>query len=374
LGRELVSSAKRIVIKVGTRVVTEKENKLSNDTIGALVGQVSEAAKEKDEIIIVSSGAIALGLSRMGMEYRPQEIDLLQAAAALGQSRLMHAYEEEFAKSSHEIAQILLTYEDIQNRRRYLNIRNTIFALWSNGAIPIVNENDTVSFSEIRFGDNDILAAYLSSMIDADLLLILTDTDGVFEENPMHSEKARIIEEIHAITDELMGKAFGSGSSFSSGGMESKLRAAEIATKSGVAVVIASGIKMELRRILKGENIGTYFVPSERKIRGRKKWIAFNPKIEGSVIIDRGGEQAIVTGNRSLLPVGVKQVIGRFGIGSNISIQNEDEKELARGLSNFSSDEIEKIKGLNTKKIPQVLGTDLYFDEIVHRDNMVILV
>jgi len=374
LGRELVSSAKRIVIKVGTKVVTERENKISGDTIGALVGQVSKAAKEKGEIIMVSSGAIALGLSRMGMERRPQEIDLLQAAAALGQSRLMHAYEEEFAKSRYETAQILLTYEDIQNRRRYLNIRNTIFALWSKSAIPIVNENDTVSFSEIRFGDNDILAAYLSSMIDADLLLILTDTDGVFEENPLHSKKARVIEEIHTITDELMGKAFGRGSRFSSGGMESKLRAAEIATKSGVGVVIANGIKIELGRILKGENIGTYFVPSDRKIRGKKKWIAFNPKIEGSVIIDRGGEQAIVSGNRSLLPVGVKEVIGNFGIGSNISIQNEEAKELARGLTNFSSAEIEQIKGLNTKKIPQILGTDLYFDEIVHRDNMVILV
>ncbi len=374
MGRELVSSAKRIVIKVGTRVVTEKENKISKDTIGALVGQVSEATREKDEIIIVSSGAIALGLSRMGLERRPQEIDLLQAAAALGQSRLMHAYEEEFSKGRYEIAQILLTYEDIQNRRRYLNIRNTIFALWSKGAIPIVNENDTVSFSEIRFGDNDILAAYLSSMIDADLLLILTDTDGVFEENPKHSKNARLIEEIHAITDELRRKAFGRGSRFSSGGMESKLRAAEIATKSGVGVVIANGKKIELQRILRGENIGTYFVPSERRIRGRKKWIAFNPKIEGSVIIDSGGEQAIVSGNRSLLPVGVKEVIGNFGIGSNISIQNEDAKELARGLSNFSSDEIELIKGLNTKKIPQVLGTDSYFDEIVHRDNMVILI
>ena len=373
MGRDLVAESRRIVVKVGTRVLTERDNRLSETTIRSLVMQVSHAVSDR-EIIIVSSGAIALGLSRMGLERRPQEIDLLQAAAAMGQSRLMHAYEAEFAKSSLETAQILLTYEDIQNRRRYLNIRNTIFALWANGAVPIVNENDTVSFSEIRFGDNDILAAHLSNMIDADLLLVLTDMEGVYEQDPKRNAGARVLEEITEISDHVRGVVFGKDSKFSSGGMASKIRAAEIATKGGVGVIIANGRTFNLERLLAGHSVGTYFVPAERKLRGRKKWIAFGPRTEGTIIIDRGGEGAIVAGKKSLLPAGVKEVSGTFQIGSNVSIQNEDHREIARGLTNFSSKEIDLIKGLQSSRIPEVLGTDSFFDEIVHRDNMVILI
>jgi glutamate 5-kinase len=373
MGRELVSASRRIVIKVGTRVLTERDNRLSDTVVHSLVRQVSHSLLDR-EIIIVTSGAIALGLSRMGIEKRPQEIDLLQAAAAMGQSRLMHAYENAFASSGRETAQILLTYEDIQNRRRYLNIRNTIFALWSRGVVPIVNENDTVSFTEIRFGDNDILSAHLSNMMDADLLLILTDTEGVYDKDPTRNDGARVLEEIAAISDHIRGVAFGKGSTFSSGGMISKIRAAEIATKSGVGVIIANGRNVDLEGILSGAPWGTYFLPGERRLKGRKKWIAFNPKTEGAVIIDRGGERAIVSGKKSLLPAGVREVVGTFRIGSNVSIQNEDGEEIARGLTNFSSAEIDLIKGLNTGRIPDVLGTESFFDEIVHRDNMVILV
>jgi glutamate 5-kinase len=373
MGRALVTSSRRVVIKVGTRVLTENDNRLAYSVLESLVQQVSRIVDGR-ELIIVSSGAIALGLSRMGSVRRPRQIDQLQAAAAMGQSRLMHVYEAEFARSRIETAQVLLTYEDIQNRRRYLNIRNTIFALWAHAVVPIVNENDTVSFSEIRFGDNDILAAHLANMIDADLLLILTDMDGVYGQDPKVHRGARVIEEVAAVSDDIMDVVYAKESPHSSGGMSSKLRAAEIATRSGVGVVIANGRSLDLNELFSGSPLGTFFVPAEKKLRGRKKWIAFNPRTEGTIIIDRGGEQAIVKNKKSLLPAGVMRVEGTFNLGSNVSIQTEDRVEIARGLSNFASQEIELIKGLNTRRIPEVLGMDSYFDEVVHRDNMVILV
>ena len=210
---------------------------------------------------IVSSGAIALGLNRMGITTRPRELSLLQAAAAMGQSRLMHAYEHEFAAVGRETAQILLTSEDVRSRARYLNIRNTIFTLWGFGVVPIVNENDTVSFAEIRFGDNDIISAHLAIMLDADLLVILTDTDGVFDRNPQVHPDARILRTVQKVTQTVLAGAEGKGSSFSSGGMESKIRAADIATRSGVGVVIARGDGLDLRATLRGEEVGTWFVP-----------------------------------------------------------------------------------------------------------------
>jgi len=373
LSRELIKSAERIVIKIGTKVLTRNDNTLSQSVIESIVKQVSEYIDSKRKFIIVSSGAIALGLSRMGLTKRPKEINLLQAAASLGQSSLMHAYEVEFKKSDYETAQILLTSEEIQDRRRYVNIRNTIFSLWSHRAIPVVNENDTVAYDEIRFGDNDLLAAHLAVMIDADLLIILTDTDGVYDRNP-NLKDAIILGEIPMITADIKKAAQGKGSIFSSGGMESKLKAAEIATNHGVGVIITNGEKISFTDVLEGEEIGTYCVPLKKKIRGKKKWIALNPKVDGKIYIDRGGEHAIVVEKRSLLPVGVKAIDGDFEIGGNVSILNENNIEIARGLTNFSSRELHLIKGLNTKKIEKLLGTDTYFDEVVHRDNMVILV
>jgi glutamate 5-kinase len=236
----------------------------------------------------------------------------------------------------------------------------------------VVNENDTVSFEEITFGDNDILAAHLANMIDADLLILLTDTDGLFSSDPRQDENAEIVSTVEKISDEIIGSARGKGSSFSSGGMESKLRAARSATQSGVGVVIGNGRTPVLLRIAKGEEIGTYFVPAEKRIRGRKKWIAFYPKAEGQLVIDAGGERAICQSRKSLLPAGIMDVIGSFSRGDNVSILNEKRQEIARGLVNFSSSDLQKIKGLKTNKIPQVLGTNTIFDEAVHRDNMVV--
>jgi glutamate 5-kinase len=370
--RDSVRNSKRIVIKVGTRVATEGNNAFSTGVVGALVRQVA-GLSEGRSFIIVSSGAIALGLNRMGITERPTQISALQAAAAMGQSRLMHAYEQEFSAVRRETAQILLTYEDIRSRGRYLNIRNTIFALWSFGVVPIVNENDTVSFTEIRFGDNDIISAHLANMLDADLLVILTDTDGVYDSNPRENPGARILRTVEKLTDEILAGTRGKGSEFSTGGMGSKVRAADIATRSGVGVVIARGEGLDLGRILAGEEVGTWFVPAERRMRGRKKWMAFNPQPEGIIVVDAGAEKALRQQGRSLLPAGVREARGDFRMGSVVSIQAEDGREIARGLSNFSREELGKIRGLNSKKIPQVLATDVFFEEVVHRDNLVIL-
>jgi glutamate 5-kinase len=321
----------------------------------------------------VSSGAIALGLKRMGVKERPRELNMLQAAAAIGQSRLMHAWEHEFAAVKRETAQILLTSEDIRNRARYLNIRNTIFTLWSFGTVPIVNENDTVSFDEIRFGDNDIISAHIAAMLDADLLVILTDTDGVYDRNPKLHEDARPLRTVEKITAEVLAGAEGKGSSFSSGGMESKIRAADIATRSGVGVIIARGDGCDLAGILSGEEIGTWFVPAALRMRGRKKWMAFNPRTEGAIIVDKGAERAILRQGRSLLPAGVREVRGVFPMGSVVSVLDEAGGEVARGLSNFSSEELERIRGMNSKKVPAVLGVEHSFDEVIHRDNLVLV-
>jgi glutamate 5-kinase len=285
----------------------------------------------------------------------------------------MHAWEHQFAAVQRETAQILLTSEDIRDRTRYLNIRNTIFTLWSFGAVPIVNENDTVSFDEIRFGDNDLLSAHIAAMLDADLLVILTDTDGVYDRNPRLHPDAKILRTVERITPALLAGAEGKGSSFSSGGMESKIRAADIAVRSGVGVVVARGEGIDLPGILAGREIGTWFVPARLRMRGRKKWMAFNPRIDGSIVVDRGAERAIREQGRSLLPAGVKEVRGVFPMGSVVSVVGEDGLEVARGLSNFSSEELERIRGLNSRKVPEVLGAETCFEEVVHRDNLVIV-
>ncbi len=371
--RQPLRNARRIVIKLGTRVLTEKDNVLSDTVICNVVSQTVSLLAQRKEVVIVSSAAIALGLSRMGLKKRPKEINLLQAAASLGQSRLMHAYEKAFAAAGCETAQMLLTIDDIKQRDRYLNIRNTILTLWEYGAVPVVNENDSVSFEEITFGDNDVLAAHLANMIDADLLVLMTDIDGLYDRNPKTSGEATIIRTQKGIGEDLIRSARGKGSIFSSGGMDSKLRAARVATQSGIGVIIANGRTANIQDILAGKEIGTYFVPVGQRIKGRKKWIAFNPNIEGRVVIDAGGESAIVVDRKSLLPAGVVEVAGTFPMGSNVSILNESKREIARGLINFSSEDLDRIKGLRTEKIPQVLGTGHYFEEVVHRDNMVII-
>ena len=373
MSRETLARARRLVVKLGTRVLTRQDNSLSVEFLARIVGQLAASWREGRELIVVTSGAIALGLPRMGLSARPREINLLQAAAALGQSRLMRAYESAFEAHGIQTAQILVTLDDIQNRKRYLNIRNTVLALWNHGAVPVVNENDTVSYAEIvRFGDNDVLGAHLANMMDADLYVLLTDTEGLYTANPRTDPKARIIDEVPAINSQTLEAAHGKGSEVSSGGMEAKLRAARIATLSGIGTVIAGGGSVDLSALLRGETVGTYFVPRTQRIRGKRKWIAFNPRVAGKIVVDAGGEEAIREHRKSLLPAGVLRVVGEFAVGSNVAVVNEAGEEVARGLTNFSSAELEKIKGLHTSRIGQVLGSDTYFEEVVHRDNMVV--
>lgn len=292
--RDCIRKAARIVIKVGTRVATEGDNSFSAGVMGSLIRQIAALEDRKKSFLVVSSGAIALGLNRMKLSTRPTDMSLLQAAAAVGQSRLMHAYEQIFEEVGRETAQILLSYEDIRSRPRYLSLRNTIFTLWSFGVIPIVNENDSVSFAEIRFGDNDIISAHIANMLDADLLVLLTDTDGVMDKNPHEHEDARPVRTVERITDSVLASAQGKGSAFSSGGMLSKIRAAEVATKSGTGVIIAKGDGLDLSGLLEGKETGTWFVPAPRKMTGKKKWMAFTPQTEGTVVVDAGAEKAIV--------------------------------------------------------------------------------
>ena len=373
MSRANLSSSRRVVIKLGTRVLTDAENALDIGVLNRMAEQAGSLLARGVQVVVVTSAAIAVGLERMGRSERPREITLLQAAASLGQSRLMQAYEDAFAAVSCRTAQILLTLEDIQDRARYLNVRNTILTLWDVGAVPVINENDAVSFAEIiRFGDNDVLGAHIANMMDADLYLLLTDTEGLFTSDPRRDSSSRVIPELPEITDRHIAEAGGTGSSQSSGGMQAKLRAARIASRSGVGVVIANGRTVDILALLAGEEIGTYVPPQGDRIRGKKKWIAFNPGVAGTVVVDEGGERAIVQQRRSLLPAGVVDVGGDFPMGSNVRVENRAGREIARGLVNFSSEELRRIRGLHTSRIGQVLDSDTYFDEVVHRDNLVI--
>ena len=370
--RDLVRDSKRIVIKLGTRVLTEEDNRLAYSTVASMVEQISGILPGR-ELIIVSSGAIALGLSRMGLDKRPQEIDILQAAAAMGQSRLMHAYEAEFAKSRQETAQILLTFEDIQNRRRYLNIRNTIFALWSRDAVPIVNENDTVSFSEIRFGDNDILSAMVANLVDADLLVMLTDTEGLYTADPYHDPKAKLIPEVGKIDAKIARLGALNTDDIGTGGMVTKIEAAKIATSSGVDVVVANGLTENVvTRLAAGEAIGTHFLPSTTRMESRKRWLLSGLSTRGKLIIDNGAATALKKQNRSLLSAGINHAEGKFSRGEIVAIYDTEDNHLGCGITNYSSEDIGLIKGAHSSRIASLLSVD-YGPEVVHRNNLALL-
>ena len=372
MSRQDLGATRRIVIKLGTRVLTDADNTLDKGVVDRVAAQAGELVGRGIQVVMVTSAAIAVGLQRMGRVRRPREITLLQAAASLGQSRLMHAYEQAFEQVGCRTAQILLTLDDIQDRAKYLNVRNTILTLWDVGAVPVINENDAVSYAEIiRFGDNDVLGAHIANMLDADVYLLLTDTDGVYDRDPRGDADARVIAELSEVTEQRIEAAGGTGSEQSSGGMQAKLRAARIASKSGVGAIIANGRTVDIAAVLSGETVGTYVAPEGHRIRGKKKWIAFNPAVAGAVVVDEGGERAIATGRKSLLPAGVVEIEGEFDMGSNVAIRNLRGEEIARGLVNFTSEELRRIRGLHTSRIGQVLQTDTYFDEVIHRDNMV---
>ena len=367
-----LQSAKRIVVKIGTSTLTYPNGRLNLSRMESLVRQLVDVANEGREVVLVTSGAIGAGMSRLGMNHRPRSIPEKQAVAAVGQSLLMQMYEKLFGEYGYIVGQLLLTREDLTHRKRHLNCRNTIQSLWRLKAIPVVNENDTVAVDEIKFGDNDTLAALVAGLIAADLLIILSDVDGVYDENPQVNPDATLLPVIHEITPELIEAAGGPGSLYGSGGMGTKLQAAKMSMAGGTAVVIANGSRPGvIRAILDQKGPGTLFVPRGEKMAGRKRWIAFYLPAEGQVKVDQGAGQALVQGGKSLLPAGVIDVVGDFQEGDVVQVVDETGKELARGLVNYGASELRKIQGRSTHEIPVILGYK-YFDEVIHRDNLVI--
>ncbi len=365
---------KRIVIKIGTSTITDEKGNLNLRQMRILVEQVTQMSNQGREVILVTSGAIGAGVGRLDLHTRPQTIREKQAVAAVGQTHLMRHYEELFNEFGFKVAQILLTQEDMRARDRYLNARNTIMTLLEYKVVPIINENDTVAIEEIRFGDNDTLSALVASKIEADLLVILSDVAGLYTSDPHKDKDAELINVVDEINDEVETIALKStGSSRGVGGMYTKIQAAKIATASGVMVVIADGMKASvLSDIFKGDDIGTKFLPSQAKISGRKKWIAFANRSSGKIMIDDGAVKALTKMGKSLLPSGVVSVEGDFRLGDMVTVVDGDGDEVARGLVSFSSDEIEKIKGKKTSEIGKILGHNDY-DEVIHRDNLVIV-
>ena len=371
--RNQLQVARRIVVKVGTSTLTHPNGKLNYSRIEGLVRELANAVNAGKQILLVSSGAVGAGMDRLGWKEKPKTIPAKQAAAAVGQGILMHTYEKLFAEYGQVVAQVLLTREDSVNRRRYANSRNTLLTLLDIGVIPIINENDAVSIDELKIGDNDTLSANVAAIVDADLLIILSDVDGVYSANPQTDPQARLLPEIAEVTPEVEAICGGAGTMRGTGGMLTKMAAARMAMNSGIVMVIASGGRDGVvQSILDGRPIGTLFPPRQNRLQFRKRWLAFGARIKGRLTVDKGCAQALLSNGSSLLAAGIKSVDGSFEQGSTVSIVNPDGWEIARGLVNYSTDDVRKIMGAHTHEIAEILGHKPY-DEVVHRDNLVLL-
>lgn len=372
--REALKKAKRIVIKVGTSTITYANGKRNFSQIDRLAREISDLQNQGKEMILVTSGAVAVGVDRMGLPGKPKTIPGKQAAAAVGQGVLMHTYKKFFADYGQIVAQVLITKTEAIDRHRYTNTRNTFMELMRQRVIPIVNENDVVALDELKIGDNDNMSALVAGIVDADLVIILSDVDGLYTANPQTHPDAVIVPEVAEITPEIEASAGGVGSARGTGGMATKIQAAKAATSSGIHLVIASGTeKNAITRVLQGEELGTLFVSRENRLQFRKRWLAFGAKIAGSIVVDDGCAKAIrKAGGCSILPAGVFAVQGEFLPGSTVSVIDKDAHELARGLVHYSSAELEQIKGCNSGEIANILGHK-NFDEVIHRDDLVIL-
>ena len=367
--RDALVRAKKLVVKLGTGVLAPG-GKFDAARFDALADDLAAAAKER-ELTIVSSGAIALGVERLGLATRPRDIPGKQACAAVGQSLLMRRYEDALGKRGLTVAQVLLTHADIANRTRYLNARHALAALHASRAVPVINENDTVSVEEIRFGDNDALAGMVVDVVGAEALVLLTDIDGLFTADPRTDPTATLVPELARVTPEVERLAGGAKSGVGTGGMASKLKAARRAAEAGAACVIANGTRPgALRAVLSGESVGTYVHAAPRS-RGRKRWLASDLRARGSLTVDAGARDAIERSGKSLLPSGVREVSGAFAAGEPVEIRDAA-GPFARGLAGYSSDEIRRILGKKTSEIEQTLGYKVV-DEVVHRDDLALL-
>ena len=371
--KALLSHVKRVVVKIGSGVISDASG-LENNQVAAISEQVCQLLDRGLEVILVSSGAVAAGKGQLGILGRPQTIPQKQAAAAIGQTRIIREYKETFQSRQYNVAQVLLTRDDLSNRRRYLNARNTVMTLLEYGVTPIVNENDTVVVEEIRFGDNDNLSALVTNLVEADMLIILSDVDGFYDHDPAENPQAQlipIVERVTAAIESMGGKAKGS---LGTGGMSTKLKAAKKAALSGVGTLIVNGRSPQiLTRIFAGEEVGTYFLPAQSKMTAKKHWIAFSKKPRGKLMIDDGGREAVVKGGKSLLPSGICGVDGGFERGDAVRLCDRNGQEFARGVISYSLAETLQIMGKQSADIEKILGYK-YRDEVVDRDYLVLTV
>ncbi|MDY6914570.1 MAG: glutamate 5-kinase [Planctomycetota bacterium] len=360
---QIIAQAERIVVKVGTNAITDDVGRLDERVVKNLARQISAVIASGASVTLVASGAIGAGMGELDMTARPKTLPMLQAAAAVGQGQLMRAFHDVFAEHGVRVAQVLLTRDDFDQRSRYLNIRNTLAALAELGALAIINENDAVAVDEIRFSDNDVIAALLANMIGADLLVLLTVADGVLR-------GGRVLDVIEQVDEKAMSLAGSQRSRLGSGGMRSKIEAAGLVTRAGEVAAIANArTKDVLTRLLAGERIGTVFLPARRKMSSLKRWISQAARPTGKIVIDDGAARVLKQQGKSLLPSGIVTVNGRFGKGATVTVVDSAGRQVARGLTNYSAEQIGQIKGLKTTQIAGVLG-DKPYDEVIHRNNM----
>ena len=369
--KEQLANVRKILVKVGSAVLTGEDG-LDLNIIEQLVGDIAALRERGFQVVLVSSGAIASGKHRMGIEGKLKSIPQKQAAAAIGQGRLMRVYSNAFGKHGLFVGQVLLTMSDITDRKRFLNIRNTLFTLMDWGVITIINENDTVAVDEIKFGDNDHLAAMVANIVEAHLVINLTSTEGLYDRNPADSGKAKLIPLVTEITPEIEAAATEEATPVGMGGMKSKVQAAKKVTASGIPYIIAPGRRVGvLQEIMDGKETGTLFLPLAEHLNSRKYWIAFTLRSRGRLLIDDGAKEALILDGKSLLPSGVTQVEGDFALGDPVTCMDAAGNAIAKGLVNYSADEIRKIMGLKSSRIEQVLGYKDY-DEVIHRDNLAV--
>ncbi|MBN1227570.1 MAG: glutamate 5-kinase [Deltaproteobacteria bacterium] len=368
----ILKGVKRAVIKIGSGALTT-DNGLNTEVINSISQDISSLMKKKGlEIILVSSGAISSGMRKIGLSKRPQSISQQQAVAAIGQGSLILSYEKAFKNYGQTVAQILVTRDDLTNRKRYLNTRNTLFMLLNWKIVPIINENDTVVVDEIKCGDNDNLSVMMANLIGADLVINLTNIDGLYNDDPRLNKDARLIPLIRKITGKIEKTASSTPGALGKGGMESKVRSAKNISLCGIPTIIANGLKENIiQAIFDGKEEGTLFLPQDVPMGRRKHWIAFTKSPKGKIMVDRGAEMALLENGKSLLPSGIIAVYDRFSPGDSVIVINKEEKRLAVGLVNYRSNDVERIMGHKSSDIESFLGYK-YYDEVIHKDNLVI--
>jgi len=369
-----LKKAKRIVVKVGTSTITYDTGKLNLRRLEELVRELADLVNQGREMILVTSGAVAAGMDRMGLKKRPGTMPEKQALAAIGQGMLMHIYETLFAGYGQTAAQVLLTKENSVRHNQYTNSRNALLALLKMGAVPVINENDAIAVDELKIGDNDTLSATVATLVDADALILLSDVEGLYTANPQTDPEAKLLPQIDEITPAIEKMAGGAGSQLGTGGMYTKLQAAKIAVNAGVTMLIASGARNGvLRDVLEGQPVGTLFAAKEEHLKARKGWLAFGRRIDGDLVVDAGCAEAMLHGGSSLLAAGIVAVEGDFVAGNTVRVLDPEQREIARGIVNYATAAVRSIMGHQTNEIAAILPGQLH-SEVIHRDNMVLMV